>query len=176
MAPFLDHLNLVLDRIAKLGARIDLMPTIRWATVTQASPLRVQIDGDAEPLSVTPQTVVNGLLVGTRVVCVEQHRRVLVLAGNDRTDNPYQPWAVASGVTAVSASGSTTVTLPAGRFSQPPNIVCTALSVGSIDIARVFSGASTTSFSVNVFTSTGTQVARSVYWQAVQMTPGSASG
>lgn len=86
MASLLDgftaHQNLVLKKIAELGSRIDLMPKIRWATVTQASPLRVQMDGDAEPLTITPQTVVRGLSVGARVVCVEQHRRVLVVAGN----------------------------------------------------------------------------------------------
>lgn len=39
----------------------------RWATVTQASPLRIRIDGDPDPLPITPDTLVAGLLVGDRV-------------------------------------------------------------------------------------------------------------
>lgn len=39
----------------------------RWATVTQASPLRIQVDGDTIALPITPDTLVAGLQVGDRV-------------------------------------------------------------------------------------------------------------
>lgn len=38
-----------------------------WATVTQASPLRIRIDGETDALSVTPDTLVAGLQVDDRV-------------------------------------------------------------------------------------------------------------
>lgn len=38
-----------------------------WATVTQASPLRVKLDGEDDPLDITPDSLVGGLAVGQRV-------------------------------------------------------------------------------------------------------------
>lgn len=38
-----------------------------WATVTDDSPLRVQLDGEDAALDITPDTLVGGLGVGTRV-------------------------------------------------------------------------------------------------------------
>jgi len=38
-----------------------------WATVTQASPLRIKLDGEAEALSITPDTLVAGLQEDDRV-------------------------------------------------------------------------------------------------------------
>lgn len=70
----------VLDQLAKLWARTDRMPVVRWATVTQAHPLRLLLDGDVDVLPLTPQSALGGLTVGARVVCVEQHRRVIVIA------------------------------------------------------------------------------------------------
>src|SRR5690554_6499074 len=75
----MDILRPILDQLNKIWARLNLMPVIRWGTVTQASPLRVQLDGDTEPLLFTPQNTVPGLKVGNRVLCVEQHRRVNVV-------------------------------------------------------------------------------------------------
>jgi hypothetical protein len=75
----MDILRPVLDQIGKLWGRLDMMPVVRWGTVTQASPLRVILDGDMEALPFSPQNTVPGLVVGNRVVCVEQHRRVLVV-------------------------------------------------------------------------------------------------
>jgi len=78
-----DVLRPVLDQIGKLWARVNLMPVVRWGTVTQASPLRVRLDGDADPLPFTPATTVRGLRPGNRVVCVEQHRRITVITHAD---------------------------------------------------------------------------------------------
>lgn len=79
-----DLLRPVLDQISKLWGRVDQMPVVRWGTVTAASPLRVVLDGNADPLPFAPPSLVKGLQVGNRVLCVEQHRRVIVIevAGN----------------------------------------------------------------------------------------------
>lgn len=47
-----------------------------WATVTQASPLRIQLDTDSAPLPFTPITLVSGLSVSNRVL-------VLLIASAD---------------------------------------------------------------------------------------------
>lgn len=51
-----------------------------WATVTQASPLRVQLDGDSSPLLASPDTLVHAtdLAVGDRVRCELTNRRLIV--------------------------------------------------------------------------------------------------
>lgn len=38
-----------------------------WAEVTDDSPLRIQIDGEDDPLTITPDTLVAGLSIGDRV-------------------------------------------------------------------------------------------------------------
>jgi hypothetical protein len=75
----MDALRPILDQISKLWARVDQMPVIRWGTVTVSSPLRVMLDGDDDHLPYTPSSTAADLVVGDRVVCVEQHRRVIVL-------------------------------------------------------------------------------------------------
>lgn len=50
-----------------------------WAKVTQASPLRIQVDGDRTPLAITPDTLVSGLAVDQRVYCQIINRRLVVL-------------------------------------------------------------------------------------------------
>ena len=58
-----------------------------WATVTDDSPLRVQLDGEIDPLDVTPDTLVAGLLVGDRVWVqlvtnanpTRRHRRLVII-------------------------------------------------------------------------------------------------
>ena len=51
----------------------------KWGVVTQASPLRVQLAGDAEPLAVTPKALVAGLVAGNTVWCVLQGRDLIVV-------------------------------------------------------------------------------------------------
>lgn len=61
------------------------IPVHRWGTVTAVGPLRVQLDGDTDPLPFTPQNAAGALTVGARVWCVEQHRRVTILTGGSDT-------------------------------------------------------------------------------------------
>jgi hypothetical protein len=51
----------------------------RWATVTQASPLRIKLDGDTDPLDITPDTLVAGLAVDDRVMVARFGRRLVVV-------------------------------------------------------------------------------------------------
>lgn len=75
-------LDPILAQISKLWSRVDLMPTLRWGTVNQVSPLQVTLDGDAAALPFPPQSAVQGLAIGARVVCVEQNRRVVAIASS----------------------------------------------------------------------------------------------
>lgn len=60
--------------------------TYRWATVTQASPLRVRLDGDTNELPITPESLVDPylLVVGQRVWLQLFGRRIIIL-GTPRT-------------------------------------------------------------------------------------------
>jgi hypothetical protein len=81
---------------------------------------------------------------------------------------------MASGVVSVSSgAGSGTVTFPAGRFTQSPIVASSCVSVGFV-VAYTFIGSpSTTSFAFEFSTTTG---AKSISWNATQMTSGAASG
>jgi hypothetical protein len=116
-----------------------------WASVTDDSPLRVQLDGETDPLDVTPDTLVAGLLVGDRVWVqlvtnpnpARRHRRLVVIgkaAGWDRMGctlrrNTNQSIATAGSSAAISwsvedfdsdamwSSGTTTTIPAAGLWS-----------------------------------------------------------
>lgn len=49
----------------------------RWATVTQVSPLRIRLDGEATPLDITPDTLV-AVTLADRVWCQLVDRRAVV--------------------------------------------------------------------------------------------------
>lgn len=85
----LHFLRPVLDQIRKLWDRVSLMPVVRWGTVTAGTPLRVILDGSTEPLPFSPQSTIVGLTAGDRVLCVEQHRRVIIVqrAGQPAIDD-----------------------------------------------------------------------------------------
>ncbi|WP_146114392.1 hypothetical protein [Microbacterium sp. MYb72] len=75
-------LDPVLAQIGKLWARVDVMPAVRWGTVTDTTPLAVQLDGDAAPLPFPPASAIFPLREGARVLCVEQNRRVTVISAD----------------------------------------------------------------------------------------------
>ena len=54
-------------------------PRSVWGVVTGVSPLEVRLDGDDEPLSGQPSSLVAGLVAGQRVRCEIQNRRVTVV-------------------------------------------------------------------------------------------------
>ncbi|MGF3055603.1 hypothetical protein [Microbacterium sp. YY-01] len=105
-------------------------PVVRWATVTQPSPLRIRMDGDADPMLITPQSLVSGLTVGARVLCVEQHRRMIVVGTRMDIGRSDASGVALSGANDGSAApvywdAGVTVTLPTGRFDAPPIVTVT---------------------------------------------------
>lgn len=63
----------------------DLLPvapvdtlSFRFGTVTQASPLRVKLDGDTAPLNLTPTSVASASM-GSRVLVAIQGRQPIVV-------------------------------------------------------------------------------------------------
>lgn len=73
----------VLDQIGKLWKRVDQMPVIRWGIVATVSPLRVALDGSIDendnPVLAPAQSAVADVTTGMRVLCVEQHRRIIII-------------------------------------------------------------------------------------------------
>ncbi|HEU0165867.1 MAG TPA: hypothetical protein VFQ54_12550 [Thermomicrobiales bacterium] len=52
---------------------------MKWAKVTAISPLRIQLDGETDPLTFTPRSLVAGLAVDDRVLTeLVDKRRVIV--------------------------------------------------------------------------------------------------
>lgn len=89
----------------------------------------------------------------------------------------WAPYSTAAGRGTSSASGAVTVTLPAGRFTQPPRISVTPGLHANVITPRVAADPTATSFQVQMFTMPGGAiVAANFDWIAIQMTAGSGSG
>lgn len=77
----------ITDQIGKIWARLDQMPVIRWGIVATVSPLRVALDGSIDendnPVLAPAQSAVADVATGMRVLCVEQHRRVIIIQARD---------------------------------------------------------------------------------------------
>lgn len=56
-----------LNLLASLARQTPDISLWSWATVTDDSPLRVQLDGESAPLDITPDTLISGLSAGDRV-------------------------------------------------------------------------------------------------------------
>jgi len=145
LAPLQDLLRPVLGQIEKLWARVDLTPVIRWGTVAQASPLRVTLDGDAVPLPLTPQTALPSLRVGDRVLCVEQHRRVIVIQAAGLRETRALP-----GVQYVNGAASFLITGGAGSWQAGLALTITPEAAMWVDVeASAMVAASTNQTTVN---------------------------
>lgn len=72
-------LDYIMDVVAGLRSRLDLLPVFRWAAVVGTSPLRVQMDGDATPISADPINFAGDLKPGGRVWTVSVNRRLYLL-------------------------------------------------------------------------------------------------
>lgn len=73
------NLEYLMQVVAGLRDRLDGMPLFRWATVVGTDPLRVQLDGDATPLSADPVNLAGALSVGQRVYTMSVERRLYLL-------------------------------------------------------------------------------------------------
>lgn len=72
-------LDYLMNVVAGLRQRLDLAPVFRWAVVVGIDPLRVQLDGDATPLSADPINFAGDLKTGRRVWTVSVNRRLYLL-------------------------------------------------------------------------------------------------
>lgn len=90
----------LLDRIQDIKASMSGQLVLRWGTVTQADPLRVRLDADADPLPFKPLTLVAGLDVGDRVQVALQNRRATVLGrgGGNAPDPAPVPGTITASV------------------------------------------------------------------------------
>ena len=79
------NLDYLMRVVAGLRDRLDGMPLFRWATVVGTRPLRVQLDGDATPLSADPVNLVGDLGRGVRVWTMSVNRRLYILGSPDAT-------------------------------------------------------------------------------------------
>nr|WP_251364624.1 MULTISPECIES: hypothetical protein [unclassified Leucobacter] len=68
-----------MKRIDHLRLDIAGKPELRWGVVSSASPLAVQLDGDAGPLAGSPSTLVGERSVGDRVQIAIQNRRATII-------------------------------------------------------------------------------------------------
>lgn len=93
------------------------------------------------------------------------------------------PYAMAAGSTAIAVtnapSGTTTVTFPAGRFTQPPLVVATVVGSSSpnffagVNPAPTAAGMTVRCTHVELSNTTATVT---VHWIAIQMLPGASPG
>lgn len=83
------------------------------------------------------------------------------------------PFAMAAGIATIGTS-ETTVTFPAGVFTQPPVVQLTALNPTSGQVATPHLGAggipTSTNFKCRLFNNSGTSIGGTAMWTAVQMT------
>lgn len=161
--------------------------TWSWATVTQASPLRIRMDGDAAALPATPSLLCPTPPVGARV-WVQIHGTALIIHGSSAA-KVQQPFAMAAGqvsfttMSNVSPWSRVWAAFPPGRFTVPPLVQVTmAGSNGGSNafVARASFGDSTASGTyIYLYPVTGSITISGAFlvnWQAVQMRPGSAAG
>lgn len=140
-----------------------------WGTVTQASPLRVRLDGDTVALTVTPDPLTVGLVTGDRVYCQIRGRRLVVWGRSP------------AGNVTIRRGKSTVTTASDGRASITHNLGVVPAAVivslyGNSDGGTtapsqivVATGATTTTFPVRVLTSTGGAYASlsvTIAWEA----------
>lgn len=89
-------------------------------------------------------------------------------------NTPQVAWATAAG-SVVAAATWTTVTFPAGRFTQPPIVLGSVNSGASADLGKAAMITNVTSTQFIMRPSAGTTDV-AMFWSAFQMTSGSASG
>ena len=105
---------------------------------------------------------------GSKAYCLADTRHYVRRAGAWRQAEPF---ATASGSSAIAATGITTIALPPGLFSQTPVITAIVASTPGNNVSVVHRGvgASAASFTAALYTIGGGQVAGVVDWIAVQM-------
>jgi len=91
----------------------------RWGTVTQVSPLRIRLDGDAAALDTTPDTLAS-VTLGERVWCQIVRRRVVV-HGVSAGLTPPGIWAAYTCTVSGLTMGASTVDASHSRIGDTVN-------------------------------------------------------
>lgn len=73
------RMDALADRLVTLNAKFRSVPRFRWGVVVSTDPLRIQLDGDEEPLAGRPPTLVKGLAVNGRVMVLIQNQRATIV-------------------------------------------------------------------------------------------------
>lgn len=74
-----DLLAGIVRQLVDIKAALSLMPSLRWATVTQASPLRIILDGDNTSLADSPFCLIPKPKAGDRVSVIVANRRATII-------------------------------------------------------------------------------------------------
>lgn len=74
-----DLLAGIVRQLVDIKAALSLVPSSRWATVTQASPLRITLDGDTSALADSPFCLIPKPKVGDRVSVIVANRRATII-------------------------------------------------------------------------------------------------
>lgn len=91
------NLDYLMSVVAGLRERLDAMPLFRWATVVGTRPLRVQLDGDAGPLSADPVNLTGDRARGERVWTMSVARRLYILGAPGGVSSSPAPQSVPVG-------------------------------------------------------------------------------
>lgn len=107
--------------------------TMKWATVTDDSPLRIRLDGDSDPLPFTPDSLIDpaALAVDDRVRCELADRRVVIVG---RSGGIQSAPAVPAGCVAHTAAS----TAPSGW------LLCDGATVSRTTYSDLFAAIGTT--------------------------------
>lgn len=133
----------------------------RWATVVSASPLRIVLDGDDSPLTVTPWDMSGPREPGERVYCLLYNRRVTVIGPRNfaQLNNiPKKMWfaKVSFGQQSLPYNGY--VQFPPGLFQASPLVLLSRNNAagGTPTISLLYNNISATQVQVYFYGISGT--------------------
>lgn len=116
---------------------------LRWATVTDDSPLTIRLDGDASPMLGVPDTLVSPLAVADRVVVAlvtnddpaRKSRRAIILGQTGGSDFGLSD-DVADHETRLDAAEATLATLTGAWGTWSPSYTNLTIGAGGVVVAR----------------------------------------
>jgi hypothetical protein len=116
-------LSTLMRRIADIYDRIAGKPDLRWAVVTDDTPLEIQYDAAPAPLLGSPDTLVGGLQIGDRVLCAVSNLRVTVIgrAKGQQIELPAASETMA-GVAEIATQAETNTGTDDERFLTPKKL------------------------------------------------------
>lgn len=142
-----------------------LLPAWRWGTVTNLSPLTVELDAEQGTLTHIGSTV-GGLTSGDRVEIRTWRSRSLITGRAGGASRAVLAGSVVITPTAADTVTTVTVPLPAGAFAVPPVVTVTANTAVPHTVAVGVGTPTVDGFTINFHRSSA--AATTVYWMAVE--------